>query len=725
MSSDASGRDQLRRRHTSGLASKRYVHPGSDRRRPHQYAMMTAPVESPPGRADYLRWNDTLASHFFNPGNAAQRVHLQVDEDLVGELGQSVGGNLSNLLEATLTGPPWVSRAGICQQALEAGDGWRARGRPYPPYLAYLSVFVLAASVEGSFAPHAYYPRLRSLLGMEQGGMLPHFDRMLELWDDLETWSVRDRNGELGIFEAAISGGWIHVGLPLAQAILTTAERRSLPRLFDTADLDPTTIPTNSELIAALRAHGAGILRARTMAVLTSGPGSDTFRALIDAVAEEFASWDGQAPADSSIEPTPATPVLGRLRICLAFDPVARRATVTLRANSNRPFPEEGLRLAGRQGPNARCDVAAPGWSDPLTDPNNETPVRPSAAEWSAGLSLSDASQQWVLRLPAAEVRIFEEGTAAGLPGLIEVPRVPRSQAFYVAFSSQAWAALRSWAEGCPGWRPYGNIDGLPPGWQLGFAERTLEAGPARFAALAFADRLRLRLVGGLRSAAGNAYFPFALPRILIDGGSGKEELWCDGERLRDLEAGRGYRIPAHPPDSRITIEARRDETILTRASLFSAPGFNWHVKEPIARVDRFGELHDDAEPWISGALVTGGPADPGIPSDPLRSPGLRLSSRRIFFIGRHPDEVWCWPSEPPPESWSPVWAISITRRGRAVYCGPSSGDAGPLPLLPGRVSDPRWRQVLWRWRHRVTPPNGLASRWKQYQEAARRDIHR
>ncbi len=201
----------------------------------------------------------------------------------------------------------------------------------------------------------------------------------------------------------------------------------------------------------------------------------------------------------------------------------------------------------------------------------------------------------------------------------------------------------------------------------------------------------------------------------------------CDGTRLPDLEAGRAHQIPAHPSESRITLEVRRAETILARASLFSASGFNWHVKEPIERIDRFGLSHDGTEPWISGAVVTGAPAVPDIPADPLRAPGLRLTSRRIFFIGRHPDQVRCWPAEPAPEDWSPIWAISITRRGRAVYCGPSTVDASPLPLVPGRDRDPLWRQVLWRWRRRVVPPLGSAasSLWNQYQEAARHDGHR
>ena len=691
---------------------------------------MTAPGQSLQACRDYLRWNDALASHFFNAENAGQRVHLQVDEDLVGAVGRSLGGELSDLIEATLGGPPWVTPAVICQQALQACNGWRSRGCPYPPYVAYLAIFVLAAGVEGDFAPHAYYPRLRSLLGMEQGSMLPHFDRMLELWDDLETWSVRDRNGELGVFEAVISGGWIHVGLPLAQAILTTGERRGLPRLFDAADLDPTTVPTTSELLAALRAHGMGAFRARTMALLAAGTGVEATRALIDAAAEEFASWDGEVPADSSSAAGPARLVLGRLRICLALDPVARRVTVTIRANSNRSFPEEPLRLtaAGQQEPIARCEVATPGWSDPLTDPGSGDHVRPSPAEWSGGMRLSDHSQHWDLRLPPAQVRVFVEGALSGLPGLVEIHRVPRSREFYVAFVSSAWPALQAWAEGCPGWRLLGSVEGLPPGWQLGSAHAAHGAGPARFPAVAFADRLRLGFVGGLRSAAGNTYFPFALPAVLIEGGSGGEELWCDGMQLPDLEAGRPHQIPAHPSESRITLEVRRAETILARASLFSASGFNWHVKEPIERIDRFGLLHDGTEPWISGAVVTGAPAVPDIPADPLRAPGLRLDSRRIFFVGRHPDQVRCWPAEPAPENWSPIWAISITRRGRAVYCGPSTVDAGPLPLVPGRDRDPLWRRVLWQWRHRVVPPLGSAaasSLWNQYQEAARHDGHR
>ena len=167
--------------------------------------------------AGYVAWNDALAAHFFRPAAADQAVYLFVTEELVAELGRPLGGGVEAFVAAVRAGPPGVTRAGHCQRALQIAANWRRTGRKYPPYIAYLALFVLAGGHEGEFAPHAYYPRLWDLLGEPGTGQPPSFDRMFELWDDLEQWCVRDRNGELGAFQARIVGEWVHVGLPLAQ----------------------------------------------------------------------------------------------------------------------------------------------------------------------------------------------------------------------------------------------------------------------------------------------------------------------------------------------------------------------------------------------------------------------------------------------------------------------------------------------------------------------------
>jgi hypothetical protein len=170
---------------------------------------------------NYLNWNDRIASHFFRPEMAGRRVHLFVTEELISELGYPTAG-VEDFIEAAKIGPQWVTRQGICQKALQSMHDWRNRDRAYPPYIGYLSLFVLAAGKEGDFAPNAYYPRLRTLLGEEpKHGQYPSFNQMVSLWDDLERWSNKDKAGELGIYYNSIAGNWFHVGIPIAQTLLT------------------------------------------------------------------------------------------------------------------------------------------------------------------------------------------------------------------------------------------------------------------------------------------------------------------------------------------------------------------------------------------------------------------------------------------------------------------------------------------------------------------------
>src|SRR5262249_26499416 len=135
---------------------------------------------------DYLSWNDALVDHFFKADRAGRQVYLYVTEELIRMLGEGEGLGIADFAAAVKAGPPWPTREGLCQRAMQGLDAWRSRDRQRPPYVGYLALFVLAAGIEGDYAPHAYYPRLRQLVGYPDGSTLPSFDRMLELWDDLE-----------------------------------------------------------------------------------------------------------------------------------------------------------------------------------------------------------------------------------------------------------------------------------------------------------------------------------------------------------------------------------------------------------------------------------------------------------------------------------------------------------------------------------------------------------
>ena len=106
----------------------------------------------------YLEWNDQLAEHFFPPAKAGRKVHLFATQELIDKLGQASGESFSNFVEAVKTGPPWAHRSGLCQRALEALTDWRSRSLKWPPYIAYLVLFVIAGGIEENFPAHSVLP---------------------------------------------------------------------------------------------------------------------------------------------------------------------------------------------------------------------------------------------------------------------------------------------------------------------------------------------------------------------------------------------------------------------------------------------------------------------------------------------------------------------------------------------------------------------------------------
>lgn len=157
------------------------------------------------------------------------------------------------------------------------------------------------------------------------------------------------------------------------------------------------------------------------------------------------------------------------------------------------------------------------------------------------------------------------------------------------------------------------------------------------------------------------------------------------------------------------------------RSSIYLLSGFSWRLEAPIVGLDRCGQMAADGS-GAAGAIVPWAPAG-GFVQDVFRTPGLGVDASRVYFLGRYPGEVACWPRDPLPE-WSPVWAIPFgARRGRALFCGMSVPDSGPWTRR--QVSGQRgklWKSVLWRHRRHITPPREpeLKLLWRRYREAAR-----
>ncbi|MEG3973321.1 hypothetical protein QT970_01710 [Microcoleus sp. herbarium8] len=672
---------------------------------------------------DYLKWNNSIAAHFFKNEMAGRSVHLYVTKKLIRYIGQESGANFSDFIEAIKIGLPGAKRKGLCVKAWETQENW-LRELDYPPYIGYLALFVLAAGIEGDFATHSYYPGLRTLLGEEPTtGQYPSFDKMWKLWEDLEKWSNEDKSGELGIFNSISVGKRNHIGLPIAQTLLTEKERRALPAIFAAADLDPISYPAEGAIALLLASHGRKQLRKRTLDLLKETRDSDELRqALLEWIIDELRAWDGTA------EDSGKTQIYGLLRLCCSkLDSIAKRATLSFRCSTKHEFPEEDLLLFIEDNSQVfSCYEDSGGFSSHLMSEDGKI-VAASEFNWSKGLQVRSADSKWCFKLPASPIRVFVNGDTQGLPGIVEVRQLPTQQPFCLAAHEQCLELVTIWGElSCQGFENLQIIDGLPSGWHFFKAEAACsdELIKQEYPILAFPTNVRLELAGGIRLERGNKFFKFSPPKLTLQSGSESIKVYCNN-KLLDCTSGAGiYELPADSPaETKLLIEARSGDDIIKRCSLLLVENYSLPSQSNAQQFDRFGKLQvgDNQSAGVAGAWVWG----VDFPDFNFNTFLPIQGKQRIFYVGKEPGQIAICPAESLPTDWEPVWAISKGRhRGQAMFCGTNLADSQPLmSKCKDRKKMREWKEILWYDRKIISPPDrsNLKGLWKQFQKEAER----
>jgi len=679
---------------------------------------------------DYMAWNDAIGARFFNPDRSGVRVFLYVTTEVVTEVGASHDAGLNDFVTAVKAGPTWITRhgRGICQQALQALENWRARGLKHPPYLAYLALFVLADTIEvEGFARYSYYPGLRQLLGEEPAaGGYPSFDKMYELWFDLEQWSNEDTGGAYGLFRADILGKREYVGLPKAQTILTDDERHKLPLLFAENGFDPSSPPSDRELSHLLSREAHHYLLPRTKQLLGNrGDGEGAVReVLLDAILEELHNWDGTVipHAEAGVETETA---VGNLRLAMTLDSTARTVRFCLRCRSNREYPDEGLQLSGGtiREP-LYCSEDWQGWSLPLSSAEAQASAfDASRLDWREGLSLVDREHAWKTTLSKRSIRVMVSAIPFGFDGFVEQSQLPQSNAFYLLSREDHAEALHAWGrECCKGFFEIAITTGLPHRWRLYSVERANSDNiiSDAFPYLAFPTVLRIQFLGGLRMK-GNQYFTFALPRIEVTGAAEGANVFCNDHPL-DRDPGTGlYTIPDALCARRLVVEIRRENDCIRRRSLYALETVAWRDAGVSTGLDKFGRCTGGDSAEICVGSIVQGVTPPEFNSRIFLPPS---TGHRVYFIGRNPGEIVNCPDEEIPCDWRPVWAIPMQKGGvgTAVYCGTDPSNETPR-TTGGREQKRRrlWQEILWHNRKKIGFPSHptLRALWRKYREVA------
>ena len=666
-------------------------------------------------------WNQRLARNFFNPGNAGKRVYLHTTTDLLAALsGQPTAQ--ADFIQAVKAGPSGSAAGELCTKAIQLYIGWHNAAVEYPPYIAYLCLFALAAGREGPWAAYAYYPRLWDLLG-EEGSGVPHdFYRMSRmLWKDLEVWTHGDMNGKLGLFKWQASGKWIYVGLPVAQTILTDAERKNLPALFRDADLEPGAAMPEGELSAAIAHAARGRLRQRTCNLLASPEMNDYKAALLESIQSDLSDWDGSVPADNDQQ---AEERRGGLRIWLKhIDPagfVESRVVAFLPDSAE----AEALLLQSPHFPDRAftCQAQTGQITEALKDYTDDRELDASQVDWSERVQLACAHTGMRLILPRSNLRVFAPADTFGFGGFIETRKLSPNGDFCLAVATDIAPDIAAWGQRCcdPGsWREICAARGLPAGWRLfrGTNPKDDNTISQQYPALALPHSPKITFQGGIKVGAGGAYFPFALPDVLIEWHEKPAIVDCNKTPLRSSD---GFRFPlqACEINSVNTVDAIFNNNHLVSATFFvRSDGWSWSEGRDCPKFDKFG--HEQTTGTLS---IRGAAAEATTPDFILEPDTVLEDIESAVLLGRTPGQIADLRRGARLPQWPAVWAVTISRRTVTfAFCGTAIESCAPVPAKKGPDTS-RWAELLWVNRKRIPPPahKGIRALLKRYQEVAR-----
>lgn len=668
----------------------------------------------------YEEWNSYLINHFFYPEMAGREVILFADDALINSIGAQKNVGVENFINAIRKGLNWSIKSTVPQKAYETYE-WTIRHNAKPLYIGYLVFFVLAAGAEGDYSSSAFYPRINQLLANTSNPITSmNFRRMHKLWEALEVWTKETMYESLGCFTARIRGKWVHVGMPWSQLLLTSEERGNLPVIFAEHGFDPTSPPGENAIAKALLQ--SSLLLTRTRKVLQNTTmGDGHFRqALLDLVMTDLRNWDGDVPVTGENPEERNKTVFGSIRLCMDYDNTAQVVHATMRFKVNRDLPEEEMYFT-RQKDHSQwvCTSSLESWTTEFYSPSSNGILDAGKLDWNCGEVFVDESNQWHLTLKPCEAKLFMIGTKEGLSKWVETNRLLSGECFLIAVNYQIKNEVHKWGtESCQSFRELHVSEGLPTGWSLYEITNATMSHPV-IDILQLPTSTAIRFVGGIKTRPGNKFFPFALPKINVEGITEQDSISIHGRGLIKDEDELWTLPESLPKEQPIIIELlQKDQTY--RASFQIEDSYISQEYIKVSR-DRFGVFKElpSSHCSISGAVVEG----TLVSNIPTFQPVLpTFLANRMIFLGILPGQFCDWPADVLPKDWEPVWAIIKLRRDK--YQAIFVGSHYKYPDFKGLSRPHHWKKWKKTFLYRdVLPPEllSLKSLWEAYKNEAKK----
>lgn len=493
---------------------------------------------------NYLDWNQKIAEYFFNEKKSGHEVILYVDESVIKKIGLSEN-SVQFFVNEVKSWDGYINYPGFCMKALHTYKHGYDKETEYPPYLAYLAIFVYASTINDpdidKTGKESYYRKLSFLLNQNINSNT--FTRIDELWYDLEDWSVNIREGSLGLFHTWIRGKHMHVGLATSQILITEDEREMLPDIFYDSSLSISEVPDKFSLKKSLIQHGRNKLNPKTIQFLEKSESSRNqhelaaLNILLGIIQSAFKTWDGTC---SDIYKDKREKLLLGLysfeKITDAGKIIKPRVRTIIKSQINDDYLEEEIILADNRQNSYRFNFSLDSEiSGPLliSDDDSWTPVeigKTNGFSWGNMSELSSVNGDYHIIRREKNIRAFHSLEKTGYSGWIETTNIDLYEPLYIFVHSFLKNEFSKWLEtGVAEYKEFPN-NNADPEWNIYYCNSVRSSFSPFFSIKMY---LEVSLEGGLKARRektggkklNNAYVYPYFPDIIIEGGEGNEHV--------------------------------------------------------------------------------------------------------------------------------------------------------------------------------------------------------
>ncbi len=712
----------------------------------------------------YLDWNNKIADHFFNMENYGKRIWFSVEKELIIEkIAQPNGTCFDSFIESLNKGPDWINRPrqGICTKAYHAFEGWRDQQQlVYPPYIAYLALFIIAGNEE-DFSENSYYKRLRELLNEQTNGNqnYPSFNKMYELWDDLEKWSLQDKKGEWGEFYTDICGSHFHVGIIYYQVVFTKRDEKNLLQIFSKKGWDSDSDPTDLEIINTLKNYHA-LLEKKTQRRINNN-NSDYISILCQRVREKLKFYEYEDSFDNNLKQEESTKY-GTIILCLEVDKTAGTAKpfFRLKSKGKEGLSEEEFLLKSEKSENRQHEYRVKPFRSTISGKIENMNI-----EWKKDFSLTSLNQEelepdkvekWIFHYEGEKYKLFIPGDEEfGVRGSISIPgkRVDTNRPFYMAAHKDLKDKIQKWGDkSCEVFKRL-SINDLPEGWFLFEVSGVKDCTSIKtdIPALSTDEKPRIKLEGGIRLSRRNHFFYFSPPKISIVGESQSfSEMTCLVKNGSCTE-GNQTKFPLIPLKNKNNLFSLPENIPVEKQMTINIPGmdnnrgvsskftccenqlqtFDCYIQKPVNSFGIFKskdqETLTDSENRTDSIMEASLQGTFGVDLIKIIYPKLPdfsvKSGENAYLLGDIPGQILSWPDEPLPE-WTPLWGVQFKNRKKGNVSLLACGDINSLeisqPPYYSKEKKKLWKNIVWYKRKQLTCNRTSAQKWKKFTQKAK-----